>query len=280
MLHGLHGDSAVQCQRAGDDAALHAPLRDLPGGDGGRHLVCDILHSGQYGHLGALHAQRAGHRQRVLHDADLGLYVRSDVDSGIGNHDKPALVLKNTALADETAASLRNQARLLIQDSPREVGGLEYALHGDVGLALPHQLYGGLGGVQLRAVEIDDLILGGVLVHLPQQGQNFVLLAQQGAVHHAPAVGVDHGTEGGLVMGVGQDDALFVFMRQDIGFQFFEIREHIRSSYSAFPFCSHFSGTELLYNPLSAKTTKIADFFCAYLAKKLAIGGNFLYTLP
>ena len=91
---------------------------------------------------------------------------------------------------------------------------------------------------------------------------------------------MDDGAQRGLVMGVGQDDALFVFMRQDIGFQFFEIREHIRSSYSAFPFCSHFSGTELLYNPLSAKTTKIADFFCAYLAKKLAIGGNFLYTLP
>ena len=93
-------------------------------------------------------------------------------------------------------------------------------------------------------------------------------------------MGVDHGTEGGLVMGVGQDDALFVFMRQDIGFQFFEIREHIRSSYFTFPFCPHFPGTELLYNPLSAKTTKIADFFSACLAKKLAIGGNFLYTLP
>ena len=227
MLHGLHGDGAVQRQRAGDDAALHAPLRDGLGRHGGRHLVGHVLHGGQHGHLGAVDAQRAGHRQRVLHDADLGLHVRGDVDGGIGDHNEAALILKNAALADKTAAAGGDQARFLVQDGAGEVGGLQDALHGDVGLPFPHQLHGDLGGLQLLTVEVHNLVVLLALAHLMQHGDDLVLLAHQCALDNTLAACVHHGGQGRLVMGIGQRDALFHILAQHIVFQFLEIGQHI-----------------------------------------------------
>ena len=226
MLHGLHGDSAVQRQRAGNDAAGHAALGDLPGGDGGGHLLGDVLHGGQHGHLGAFDAQRVGHRQRVLHDADLSIHVGSDVDGGVGDHHEAAFVLKNTALAHQTLAAGGDQSRLSVQDGAGEVGGLQNALHGDVRLALAHQLHCQLGGVQLLAVEVHDLVVVLAFAHLVQHGDDLVLLANQRALYHTLAAGIDHGAQRRLVVGVSQGDALLHATAQHIGFQFLKRCKH------------------------------------------------------
>ena len=274
VLHGLHGNGTVQGQRTGHHAAGNTALGDFGGGHGGGHLLRDVFHGGENRHLGQLHAQGIGHRQSVLYNADLGIHVGGNVDGGVGDHHKAAFILENAALAHQTAAAGGDQTGLPVQNGLGKAGGLENALHGDVRLPLAHQLHGGLGGVQLRAVKVHDLIFGGILVHLLQQGQDLVLLAQQGAIHHAPAMGVDHGAEGGLVVGVGQNDALFVFMRQDIRFQFLKIREHIRSSYLTFPFGSHFTGNKTIIQPLFGKNNQKCGIFLCHAGEKslLSVG--------
>ena len=227
MLHGLHGDSTVQRQRAGDDTAGHAAFGDLLGGDSGGHLLGNILHGGQHGHLRAVDAQGFGHGQRILHDADLGVHVRRDVDGGVGDHDKAALILKNAALAHQALAAGGDQAGLAVQDGPGKVGGLQDALHGDVSLPFPYQLHRQLGGIQLLTVEIHDLVVLLVLAHLMEHGDDLVLFSHQCALYHTLAAGVDHGAQRRLVVGVGQGDALLHTAAQHIGFQFLKRCKHI-----------------------------------------------------
>ena len=227
VLHGLHGDSTVQRQRAGDDAAGNTALCDLLGGHGGGHLLGDVLHGRQNGYLRALNAQGVGHRQRVLHDANLGIHVGGNIDGGVGDHDEPALVLENAALAHQALAAGGDQAGLAVQDSTGKVGGLQNTLHGDVGLSFPHQLHRQLGGIQLLAVEVYDLVVLLALAHLVEHGDDLILLAYQRAFHHTLAVGVDHGTQCRLVMGVSQGDALLHAAAQHILFQFLKRRKHI-----------------------------------------------------
>ena len=227
MLHRLHGDSAVQSQRAGHHAAGNAPLLNGGGADSGGHLLGDVLYGGQNGHLGAVIAQSLGHRQGVLHDADLGLHVGRDIDGGVGDHHEAALVLEHTHLAYQTARTVRNQAGLAVQDGLGEAGGLQDALHGNVGLPFLHQLDSDLCGFQLLAVEVHDLVIDLVLAHLVEHVDDHVLLADQSAFHHALTLGMDDGAQRGLVMRIGQRDALFQILAQHIGFHFFESSKHV-----------------------------------------------------
>ena len=226
VLHGLHGNSTVQCQRAGNDAAGHTALRDLFSGNGGGHLLGDVLHGGQNRHLGALDPQRVSHRQRVFHNADLGIHIGGDVDGGIGDHHEAALILEDAALAHQALAAGRDQSRLSVQNGAGKVGGLENTLHGDIRLALAHQLHRQLCGVQLLAIEIHDLIVLLALAHLMQHGDDLILFTYQRTLDNALAAGVDHRAQRRFIVGIGQRDALLHAAAQHIGFQFFKRCKH------------------------------------------------------
>ena len=209
MLHRLHGNSAVQSQGAGDDAARNAAAGNLGSGNSADHLLGDILHSGKNGHLGAVVTQGLCYRQGIFDDADLGVHIGIDIDGGVSDHDKAAFILENAALAHQSAATGGDEAGLAVKNGAGEVGCLQDALHGYVGLPFLHQLNGDFSGLQLLAIEVDDLIVGLTLTHVVEHPNDLGLFPDEGALHHASALGVYHGAEGGLVMGVGQSDALF-----------------------------------------------------------------------
>ena len=226
MLHGFHRNSAVQGQRAGNNAAGNTALGDLSGGDGAGHLFGDILHGGEDGHLGAVIAQGLGHGQGIFYDADLRLHIGIDIDSGVGDHDKAALVLENAALAHQTAATGGNQTCLTVQNGTGKVGGLQDALHGDVGLPFLHQLNGNLSGFQLLTIKVDDLIVSFAFAHVVEHLDDLGLFADECTLHHASALGIDHGAQCRLVMSIGQCNALFHILRQNIGFDFLKGCKH------------------------------------------------------
>ena len=230
MLHRLHGNGAVQRQRAGDNAARHAPLGNLRSGNGAGHLLGNILHSGQNSHLGAVDAQCLCHRQGVFHDPDLRLHVGVNVDGGICDHHKAPLILKNTALAHQPASALGDQSRFAVQNSAGKIGGLQDPLHGNVCLTLFHQLDGDLGGFQLLPIKVNDLVLLLVFAHVVEHMDDLILFADERTFHHASALSVDHGAQSRLIVCIGQRNALFHILRKNIGFNFLKRCKHDFSS--------------------------------------------------
>ena len=226
MLHRLHGDSAVQSQRTGNNATLHTALGDSGSGDGRRHLLRDILHSGENSNLGALITQSTSHRQRILDNADLSLQIGRDVDGGVGDHHEAALILEHTHMAHEAACTLGDQTGLTVQNGLGKAGSLQNALHGDVGLPFLHQLDSDLSGFQLLAVEMDDLIISLILAHLVEHLDDLGLLTDQSTLNNTLTLGIDHSAQSGLVVGVSQGDALLGILGQNIGLQIFKIGKH------------------------------------------------------
>ena len=129
-------------------------------------------------------------------------------------------------MAHKTACALGDQAGLTVQNRLGKAGGLQDALHGDVGLPFLHQLDSDLSGFQLLAVKVDDLIISLILAHLVEHLDDLGLLTDQRTLNNTLTLSVDHSAQSGLVVGVSQSDALLGILGQNVGLQIFKIGKH------------------------------------------------------
>ena len=134
----------------------------------------------------------------------------------IGGHLKSGEVAHDAALA---------QAVLLVDHSLQQHGGVQAALHQEVGLALlhkSHRLAGGLGQVEL----VVDVLGGDGLAQLGQDLIDDGLVAHQHGGNDALGAGTEDSLEGVLVAGGGYRHAGAVGLALHVGDELIKIMEY------------------------------------------------------
>ena len=185
------------------------PVRHLAqagGVHGGLHLGVHRFHGSQAGGLGGLDAQGPGHVDGVAEDIRLFRQGGGDVQAAVGADEQPVQAgeLQNDQVAGQAADV---QAPGPVQGMLEQGAGGHGALHEDLVFAAADGLDDGVDGLG-RIPDVRQLHRSGVQLHLLQQGQHALHVAEKLGGGQAGGQGVLHGQQGVLVIGGGHGDAL------------------------------------------------------------------------